>query len=86
MRLELIAGKAIFFVNDVDTCYRLKLFLEQFSIPAAVLNAELPANSRQHILQQFNKVGAYTPANRALTSCVCARMWPHLRLGCCLPA
>ena len=75
MRLELIAGKAIFFVNDVDTCYRLKLFLEQFSIPAAVLNAELPANSRQHILQQFNKVGAYTPANHALTlhtSCVCA--------------
>jgi len=57
LRLELISGKALFFVNDVDACYRLKLFLEQFSIGAAVLNAELPANSRQHILQQFNKVG-----------------------------
>lgn len=39
------------------SCYRLKLFLEKFSIPSAVLNAELPANSRLHCLQQFNKVG-----------------------------
>ena len=38
-------------------CYRLKLFLEKFSIAAAVLNSELPANSRIHCLQQFNKVG-----------------------------
>ena len=38
------------------SCYRLKLFLEKFSIKSAVLNAELPANSRLHCLQQFNKV------------------------------
>lgn len=55
IRLRLVSGKAIFFVNGLDSCYRLKLFLEKFSIPAAVLNAELPAASRRHILQQFNK-------------------------------
>eukprot|EP01138_Halocafeteria_seosinensis_P015808 gb/GECG01016133.1/.p1 GENE.gb/GECG01016133.1/~~gb/GECG01016133.1/.p1 ORF type:complete len:769 (+),score=136.05 gb/GECG01016133.1/:1-2307(+) len=55
IKLKLVAGKAIFFVNELDSCYRLKLFLEKFSIPAAVLNAELPAASRRHILQQFNK-------------------------------
>lgn len=55
VRLNLIAGKALFFVNSISECFRLKLFLEQFSIRAAVLNAELPANSRKHILEQFNK-------------------------------
>jgi ATP-dependent RNA helicase DDX56/DBP9 len=34
---------------------QVKLFLEQFSIKAAVLNAELPQNSRMHILDQFNR-------------------------------
>lgn len=34
------------FVNSIDRCYKLKLFLEQFGIPACVLNSELPHNSR----------------------------------------
>ncbi len=34
---------------------KLKLFLERFSISSAVLNAELPANSRAHILASFNR-------------------------------
>jgi hypothetical protein len=38
-------------VNDIDKCYRLKLFLQQFFISAAVLNAELPVNSRTHIIE-----------------------------------
>jgi ATP-dependent RNA helicase DDX56/DBP9 len=42
-------------VNDVNRCYKLKLFLQQFYISAAVLNSEVPANSRQHILDEFNK-------------------------------
>jgi ATP-dependent RNA helicase DDX56/DBP9 len=46
LKLKLIHGKCILFVNDVDRCYRLKLFLEQFSIKACVLNSELPLNSR----------------------------------------
>lgn len=46
LKLKLIQGKCIIFVNDVDRCYRLKLFLEQFSIKSCVLNSELPLNSR----------------------------------------
>jgi ATP-dependent RNA helicase DDX56/DBP9 len=58
VKLKLIAGRAIFFVNDLDSGYRLKLFLEAFGIRAAVLNSELPANSRAHILHQFHQ-GAF---------------------------
>ncbi|KAK0430153.1 hypothetical protein EV421DRAFT_335651 [Armillaria borealis] len=50
--------KCILFVNDVDRSYRLKLFLEQFSIKSCVLNSELPLNSRYHTVQEFNK-GVY---------------------------
>lgn len=46
-------------MNDVNKCYRLKLFLQQFYIPTAVLNAEIPLNSRNHILEEFNK-GIFT--------------------------
>ncbi|KAA0168860.1 hypothetical protein FNF31_00021 [Cafeteria roenbergensis] len=55
VKLRLVSGRAIFFVNDLDSCYRLKLFLEAFGIRAAVLNAELPANSRAHVLRQFHQ-------------------------------
>lgn len=47
LKLRLIKGKCIIFVNDVDRSYRVKLFLEQFSIKSCVLNSELPLNSRQ---------------------------------------
>lgn len=46
LKLKLVKGKCLIFVNDVDRCYRLKLFLEQFSIKSCVLNSELPINSR----------------------------------------
>ncbi|KAK0457643.1 P-loop containing nucleoside triphosphate hydrolase protein [Desarmillaria tabescens] len=58
LKLKLIKGKCILFVNDVDRSYRLKLFLEQFSIKSCVLNSELPLNSRYHTVQEFNK-GVY---------------------------
>ena len=52
-------------MNDVNKCYRLKLFLQQFFISAAVLNAELPLNSRVHILEvldfPLNEVDAISP-------------------------
>ncbi len=41
-----LGGKAIFFVNDIERCFKLKIFFERFSIKAAVLNSELPQNSR----------------------------------------
>jgi len=55
LKLHLIRGKTIIFVNTVDKCYKLKLFLEQFAIPTCVLNSELPATIRCHSVNQFNQ-------------------------------
>ncbi|XP_033845778.1 probable ATP-dependent RNA helicase DDX56 [Periophthalmus magnuspinnatus] len=55
LKLRLVQGKTLLFVGDVDRCYRVKLFLEQFGIPACVLNSELPVQSRCHIITQFNR-------------------------------
>jgi ATP-dependent RNA helicase DDX56/DBP9 len=54
-KLQLIKGKTIIFVGDVDRSYRTKLFLEQFGIKSVVLNHELPLQSRTHIVEEFNK-------------------------------
>ena len=54
LKLGLLKGKGLFFVNSTDAGYRLKLFLEQVHIRSAVLNAELPFRSRMDILDQFN--------------------------------
>ncbi|OTA60031.1 DEAD-domain-containing protein [Hypoxylon sp. EC38] len=58
VKLELIKGKAIIFVSDVDRCYRLKLFFEQFGIRSCLLNSELPVNCRIHAVEEFNR-GVY---------------------------
>ncbi|KAF1328282.1 Atp-dependent RNA helicase dbp9, partial [Globisporangium splendens] len=55
IKLGVIHGKVIFFVNTTEAAYRLKLFFEQFIIKSAVLNAELPHNSRQHIIEEYNR-------------------------------
>ncbi|KAI0571524.1 ATP-dependent RNA helicase DBP9 [Pyrenophora tritici-repentis] len=54
-KLQLIKGKTIVFVGDVDRSYRVKLFLEQFGIKSCVLNSELPLASRTHIVECFNR-------------------------------
>lgn len=54
-KLKLIKGKSIIFVGDIDRCYRLKLFLEQFGVKSCVLNSELPVNCRIHVVEEFNK-------------------------------
>ena len=41
-KLKLVHGKTIVFVNNVDRCYKLKLYLEQFSIPVCVLIQNCP--------------------------------------------
>ncbi|KAI1777652.1 DEAD-domain-containing protein [Hypoxylon cercidicola] len=58
VKLELVKGKAIIFVSDVDRCYRLKLFFEQFGIRSCLLNSELPVNCRVHAVEEFNR-GVY---------------------------
>ncbi len=56
LKLRLIRGKTLIFVNSTERGYRLKLFLEQFGITkAAVLNAELPFTSRMRKVEAFNK-------------------------------
>jgi len=54
LKLGLLKGKGLFFVNSVNSAYKLKLFLEQFHISSAVLNAELPLQSRMSIIEGFN--------------------------------
>ncbi|KAK4477435.1 hypothetical protein RD792_016656 [Penstemon davidsonii] len=54
LKLELVQKKVLIFTNSIDMSFRLKLFFEQFGIKSAVLNAELPQNSRQHILEAFS--------------------------------
>lgn len=54
LKLGLLKGKGLFFVNTTDAAYRLKLFFEQFHIRSAVLNGELPLRSRLNIIEQFN--------------------------------
>lgn len=54
LKLGLLRGKGLFFVNTTDAAYRLKLLLEQFHIRSSVLNGELPIHSRLNIIEQFN--------------------------------
>merc|ERR1712226_287099 len=58
LKLKLINGKTLIFTNDVDACYKVRIFLEQFAVKSIVLNAEMPHKSRLHALAQFNK-GTY---------------------------
>ncbi|RZB87381.1 DEAD-box ATP-dependent RNA helicase 16 isoform C [Glycine soja] len=54
LKLGLVQKKVLIFTNTIDMSFRLKLFLEKFGIRSAVLNPELPQNSRLHILEEFN--------------------------------
>eukprot|EP00475_Leptophrys_vorax_P034473 TRINITY_DN5566_c0_g1_i1.p1 TRINITY_DN5566_c0_g1~~TRINITY_DN5566_c0_g1_i1.p1 ORF type:complete len:656 (-),score=232.35 TRINITY_DN5566_c0_g1_i1:26-1993(-) len=54
VKLKAIKGKTLFFVNDIETGYKLKLFFEAFSIQTALLNAELPVRTRLDTVKQFN--------------------------------
>jgi ATP-dependent RNA helicase DDX56/DBP9 len=55
LKMKLIRGKTIVFVNDINRCFKLKLFLDRMALKSAVLNSELPQNSRQHTIEQFNR-------------------------------
>jgi len=58
LKLKLLTGKSLIFTNNVDTCYKVRLFMEAFGLKSVVLNAEMPYKSRLHTLAQFNK-GSY---------------------------
>lgn len=64
LKLGLVPKKVLLFINSINEGYRLRLFLEAFGIKSAVLNAELPLNSRHHILQVCHDMCRY-----AVTCC-----------------
>lgn len=78
-KLQLIKGKCIIFVADVDRCYRLRLYFEQFGIRSAILNSELPVNSRLHVVEQFNKNVSTHLLRHCLVSCVKHMLMETLR-------
>uniref|UniRef100_A0A915BG53 Nondiscriminating glutamyl-tRNA synthetase EARS2, mitochondrial n=1 Tax=Parascaris univalens TaxID=6257 RepID=A0A915BG53_PARUN len=55
MKLKLLVGKSVIFVSNPDRCYQLGLFLQAFQIRSCILNAQMPANSRCHVVDEFNE-------------------------------
>ncbi|KAI0987711.1 hypothetical protein GJ496_005273 [Pomphorhynchus laevis] len=56
IKLNLIyPGPILIFTSSVNRSYRIRLVLEQFGIAACSLNAELPQESKQHILERFQQ-------------------------------
>ena len=47
--------KILIFVKDADEAVRARLFLDKFGVLCVALHSELPANSRAHILEEFNR-------------------------------
>eukprot|EP00775_Hariotina_reticulata_P003974 gene3974-4227_t len=55
LKLGLLKKKVLIFANTVEGGVALRLFLESFGLRLGCLHAELPVNSRSHILASFNK-------------------------------
>ncbi|KAF8061904.1 RH16 [Scenedesmus sp. PABB004] len=55
LKLGLLRKKVLVFANSVEEGVGLRLFLESFGVRLGCLHAELPVNSRSHILSSFNK-------------------------------
>lgn len=71
LKLGLVQRKVLLFINSINEGYRLRLFLEAFGIKSAVLNSELPLNSRHHILQVYRLNSAVGPQwNEGSSRCV----------------
>lgn len=69
LKLNLLRGRTIIFVNSLTQCYKLKLFLEQFAIKSCLLNPELPVATRCNVVEQFNK-GVYNQIIACDEKCV----------------
>jgi len=69
IKLNLLRGRTIIFVNSLKRCYKLKLFLEQFAVKSCLLNPELPVATRCNVVDQFNK-GIYNQIIACDEKCV----------------
>ena len=57
LKLGVVKQPCIVFCNDVETCYRVKLLLEQFGMRAGVVNGNMPGNVRRKVVEKFNDDG-----------------------------
>ena len=55
LKFGLVDNKVLIFVNSPDVGMRARLFLDAFGIRCSELHAEMPLNTRNHVLQQFNR-------------------------------
>lgn len=69
IKLNLLRGRTIIFVNSLKRCYKLKIFLEQFAVRSCLLNPELPIATRCNVVDQFNK-GLYNQIIACDEKCV----------------
>lgn len=63
-------------MNDVNKCYKLKLFFQQFFVNTAVLNAEVPLNSRLHILEVSGRYLSAPHESLFMISVLTSRLLP----------
>ncbi|GMH77229.1 hypothetical protein TL16_g07339 [Triparma laevis f. inornata] len=57
LKLGVVKGKSIFFVNSTMNAYRLKLFLEQFGIRSGCIGSEMTGRHRGEVVERFNTGG-----------------------------
>ena len=55
LKFGLVQNKVLIFVNSADSGMRTRLFLDAFGIRCSAIHAEMPLNTRNHVLQQFNR-------------------------------
>ena len=55
LKFGLVQNKVLVFVNSADSGMRTRLFLDAFGIRCSEIHAEMPLNTRNHVLQQFNR-------------------------------
>lgn len=53
LKLGLVSGKVIIYINQVDEGYKLKLYLEQFHLKSVLLNYEHPKSTRHLVVSNF---------------------------------
>lgn len=59
VKLQILRGYIVIFVNSVTTAYKLKLFLYRFGQKAFLYNPELPVSTRQAVIEGYNLGAEY---------------------------
>lgn len=59
VKLQILQGYIVIFVNSVTTAYKLKLFLHRFGQRALLYNPDLPVSTRQAVIEGYNLGAEY---------------------------